>query len=385
MIKQKFKTISEKNKVIDNIINALVNRKSFLVCGHTSPDEDCISSMVAFALLINRFDKQSRLYISDRVPENIDYLLQICKYNSIKILKKKSKIPTNIDTVVVCDTPKRAMLDANRSIEKLFSNKNIIKIEIDHHTGGDSDYIGDEGYSLVTDASSSAELIGLIALKLNKKKDILSKFMISDPFSRNFVLSIITGIVSDTNMGKFLKSKTEKKYYEIFSKLYNNILMKTTIKETNISRIDEVFQELQKHTIMEEKCYTYIFNKHKVSNSIGYVILNQEDMKYLFKEFDEDTIITVSRAIANELAEMSKRLSLVAYYDSDKISNFIQFRMRRSHEFKKFDLREILEKFSIENGGGHEGAIGFRFPKGSIDNLEKYTIKFIKKVEKAIS
>jgi nanoRNase/pAp phosphatase (c-di-AMP/oligoRNAs hydrolase) len=385
MIKQRFKTIHEKNRVIDNIINSLVHRKSFLVCGHTSPDEDCISSMVAFSLLINRFDKQSQIYISDRVPDNIDYLLQICKYNSIKILKKKSKITANIDTVVICDTPKGSMLDTNRGIDKLLNSKNIIKIEIDHHTGGDSDYIGDEGYCLVTDASSTAELIGLIALKLNKRKDILSKFMISDPFSRNFVLSIVTGIVGDTNMGKFLKSKSERKYYEIFSKLYNNILMKTTIKETNISRIDEVFHELQKHTEMEEKCYTYIFNKHKISNSIGYVILNREDMKYLLKEFDEDTIITVSRSIANELAEKSKRLSLVAYYDSDKISNFIQFRMRRSHEFKTFDLRKILEKFSIENGGGHEGAIGFRFPKESIDDLEKYTTKFIKKVEKTIS
>jgi nanoRNase/pAp phosphatase (c-di-AMP/oligoRNAs hydrolase) len=385
MIKQRFKTIHEKNRVIDNIINSLVNRKSFLVCGHTNPDEDCISSMVAFSLLINRFDKQSQVYISDRVPDNIDYLLQICKYNSIKILKKKSKITANIDTVVICDTPKGSMLDTNRGINKLLNNKNIIKIEIDHHTGGDSDYIGDEGYCLVTDASSTAELIGLIALKLNKRKEILSKFMISDPFSRNFVLSIITGIVGDTNMGKFLKSKSERKYYEIFSKLYNNILMKTTIKETNISRIDEVFHELQKHTEMEEKCYTYIFNKHKISNSIGYVILNREDMKYLLKEFDEDTIITASRSIANELAEKSKRLSLVAYYDSDKISNFIQFRMRRSHEFKKFDLREILEKFSIKNGGGHEGAIGFRFPKDSINDLEKYTTKFIKKVEKTIS
>jgi nanoRNase/pAp phosphatase (c-di-AMP/oligoRNAs hydrolase) len=383
MIKQKIHTIQEKNIIVDNIINALVENKGFLICGHSSPDEDCISSMVAFSLLANRFDKLSQIYIGGKVPENLDYLLQICKYNSIKILHKRSTIAESIDTIVICDTPKPSMLDINSKIKDLMKT-DILKIEIDHHLGGDSEYIGDEGYRLVTEASSAAELIGFLAMKLSKGKEILRKFMISDPFSRNLVLSIITGIVGDTNMGQFLKSKSEKKYYDIFSKMFNNLLMKTTVKENYFSRIDQVFEELQKHTEMEEQCFNYVFQKHEMANSIGYVILNQKDAKKLFKDFDEETIITVSRSVANELAEKSGKLSLIAYYDDINHSNYIQFRMRRSHSFKTFDLREVLKMFSIENGGGHEGAIGFRISRDSIDDLKGYVKNLVHEVEQVL-
>jgi len=383
MIKQKIHTIHEKNIIVDNIITTLVENKGFLICGHTSPDEDCISSMVAFSLLVNRFDKFSQIYIGGKVPENLDYLLQICRYNSIKILHNRSKISESIDTIVICDTPKPSMLDINSKIKALMKT-DILKIEVDHHLGGDSEYIGDEGYRLVTEASSAAELIGFLAMKLSKKKEILSKFMISDPFSRNFVLAIITGIVGDTNMGQYLKSKSEKKYYDIFSNMFNNLLMKTTVKEKNFSRIDQVFEELQKHTEMEEQCFKFVFQKHEMTNSIGYVVLNKKDAKKLFRDFDEETIITVSRSVANELAEKSGKLSLIAYYDDLNRSNYIQFRMRRSHSFKTFDLREVLKIFSIENGGGHEGAIGFRIPRDSIKDLKGYVKNLVHQVEEVL-
>jgi len=383
MIKQKIHTIHEKNIIVDNIITTLVENKGFLICGHTSPDEDCISSMVAFSLLVNRFDKFSQIYIGGKVPENLDYLLQICRYNSIKILHNRSKISESIDTIVICDTPKPSMLDINSKIKALMKT-DILKIEVDHHLGGDSEYIGDEGYRLVTEASSAAELIGFLAMKLSKKKEILSKFMISDPFSRNFVLAIITGIVGDTNMGQYLKSKSEKKYYDIFSNMFNNLLMKTTVKEKNFSRIDQVFEELQKHTEMEEQCFKFVFQKHEMTNSIGYVVINKKDAKKLFRDFDEETIITVSRAVANELAEKSGKLSLIAYYDDLNRSNYIQFRMRRSHSFKTFDLREVLKIFSIENGGGHEGAIGFRIPRDSIKDLKGYVKNLVHQVEEVL-
>lgn len=384
MIKQSIRTIVEKNRITGNIINALIDRKNFLMCGHENPDEDCLASMVAFAILVTKFDKVAQIYINGHVPDNLRFLLKICKYNSIKLINDKSSLKNNIDTIVICDTPKPSMMHLGARMQKLFDKRDIIKIEIDHHIAGDGEYIGDPDYRLVTDASSASELIGFIALKLKMKKNILKKFMILDPFSRNFVLTVLTGIVGDTQMGQFLKSRRERKFYTIFSNMYNEILMRVTVKETNFTRMDEVFQEIQKLSSQEEKCYRYIIQKQEYSPSIGYVILTMKDMSLLHREYDEDTIISVTKAIANELAEKSNKVSLIAYYDDPKKSDLIQFRMRRGHNFKDYDLRRVLEIFAISNGGGHEGAIGFRVPKGSIKNLDKYVKELISRMEEEI-
>ena len=209
--------------------------------------------------------------------------------------------------------------------------------------------------------------------------------MIHDPLSRNLVLAIITGIVGDTNMGQYLKSRREKKIYNIFSNLYNDILMKVTVRDTNFNKIEQVFYELQKLSSQEKECYNYIIQKHHFKKNVGYIILNQKKMKYINDKFDDDIFISVSKHAANNLAEESKKLSLLAYYDNPQKSDLIQFRMRRCHSFKEFDLREVMNLLSISNGGGHEGAIGFRIPKDSIKDLDNYVSEIIEVVSTKIN
>jgi nanoRNase/pAp phosphatase (c-di-AMP/oligoRNAs hydrolase) len=75
---------------------------------------------------------------------------------------------------------------------------------------------------------------------------------------------------------------------------------------------------------------------------------------------------------------------LVCYTDSPEQSDLIQFRLRRSHQYKTTDLRTVLKTFSISNGGGHQGAIGFRIPKSEIDDLEDYVETLIRGIEDLI-
>ncbi len=384
MVKKKIRTIHERNKITERIISAIIKRKSFLICGHMDPDEDCVSSMVAFAILLTKFDKIVQIYIDGRVNINLNYLLNICKYNSIKIINSKSNIKRSVDTLVICDTAKKSMLDINNRIKKLFSRKEIVKIEIDHHIGGDSEYIGDSRYSLVDTASSASELVGFLALKLRNKKDVLMHFFILDPFSRNFILAILTGIVGDTNMGQYLKSRREKIYYTIFSNMYNEMLMKLTVRETNLNKIEDVSKAVHNITVQEERCNNYIIGKKQFSKSIGFVILKENDMNYIKRKFDYDVLVTVVRHIADELAEESGKLSLVVFFDDHDNDHLYQFRMRRSHSFKKFDLRKVLDYFDIKNGGGHEGAIGFRFSAESINNITEFTEKLILNIEEKV-
>jgi nanoRNase/pAp phosphatase (c-di-AMP/oligoRNAs hydrolase) len=82
--------------------------------------------------------------------------------------------------------------------------------------------------------------------------------------------------------------------------------------------------------------------------------------------------------MANFLAEESGYVSLVAYYDPPEKSNLIQFRMRRSQNFKTLDLREVVSRLRITNGGGHEGAVGFRVPGEAVDNYDTFVENIVK-------
>jgi nanoRNase/pAp phosphatase (c-di-AMP/oligoRNAs hydrolase) len=383
MNKQAIETIHEKNRIVDNIINALREKNHFLFLGHKTPDEDCIGSMVAFALLTGKFSRKATIYLSENMHEHFQYLLNICKHNAITCMGSSGRLEGPVDVIVVCDTPKPSMIDASPQILAMLEDDAILKIEIDHHLGADSEYIGDEGYRMVTEATSSSELVGLIAMKISKRTDLIQRYNIQNPLSRNVILAVLTGIVGDTNMGQYIKSKRQKRYYDMFSNLYSSMLARETTKDSNFMNKDEVFREIQRLSAGEEQCYGYIFSRKKFSKYIGYIVLGKADMDYLYGRFDGDTIVSVTRSVADHLAEESAYLGLVAYDDTGH-SGLIQFRMRRGQNFKTFDLRKVLEIFSIEDGGGHEGAIGFRVRSGSVDDINRYAENLVAGIERVI-
>jgi nanoRNase/pAp phosphatase (c-di-AMP/oligoRNAs hydrolase) len=383
--KSSISALSRKNAIVANIIEALDTRKSFMVLGHKNPDEDCIASMVAFALLVTKFEKEACICTDGDIHEHFSYLLNICTHNSIDLIDGSGNLPPGIDTVAICDTPKPDMIYFGGFAQSLMTEKDIVKIEIDHHLQADSAYSGDPDYALVDEASSASELVGLVALKLCGREDLLEKYNITDLFSRNLVLAILTGIIGDSKMGKYLKSKREKRFYRMFSSMFNELLFNATTKSTNFSNKDEVFSELGRLSESEAKCYSYFLDKRQTLGHTGYVVLNEAESAELHSSFDSDTIISVSRSIADVLAEGVGFLSLVVFYDNNDVSDLVQFRMRRSQSFTSYDLRKILEVFSIENGGGHEGAIGFRIPRTGIPDIGVYTRNLLEGIETEIA
>ncbi|HOO70899.1 MAG TPA: DHH family phosphoesterase [Spirochaetota bacterium] len=380
----------QKNRIIDAIIRVFAERNTFLILGHQNPDEDCISSMVGIALIIKKFNKNAVLFLSAKLHDHFEYLINICDYNSVKILTDDTlagRIQESepIDSIIVCDTAKPSMIQSHPIIDGLMKKDDILRIEIDHHLGGDSSYFGDPGYRLVSDATSASELVGQLLLRLSKKRSLLREFHMGNPFSRNLILAILTGIVGDTSMGKYLKSRKTKKYYRIFTSLYSSLLTRETIKKTNFSKIEDIYGELSRLSTEEDLWYKFMISKKKFSDSIGYVVLDPADTVLPQLPFDNEVIVSVARAVADELAEESGRLSLIAYYDHPDISDFIQLRVRRSQNYKEFDLRKILELFAIENGGGHEGAIGFRIEKDLVSSLDNYVTDLINGIEKALT
>jgi len=384
MSKQAIATIREKSRIIDRIIESLAGRYGFLLLGHQSPDEDCIASMTAFALLAAKFTKRAHVYLGKPVHEHFQYLVNVCTYNSIPVLYHGDPLSGPVDTVVLFDTAKPSMIEADDAILALITRPEVLRIEVDHHLGGDSEYFGDPGYRLVTQASSSSELVGHVLLKLRDRRELLRRFQIYDLVSRNVVLAVLTGIIGDSKMGAFLKSRREKRYYDIFSRMFNDLLALKTVRDGNFANMDEVFQEIQKLSLAEERCFNGFLSHRRLSHRIAYVALGEEQMKPFNKSFAADTIVAVARSVADLLAEESACLGLVCYYDDPAASDLVQFRVRRSMRFKGFDLRRILDIFAIENGGGHEGAIGFRLPRRQVGDFRSYVAHLIDGIEAAL-
>jgi nanoRNase/pAp phosphatase (c-di-AMP/oligoRNAs hydrolase) len=380
-MKQSIRKLRQKHRIMDNIIAALADRQGFIILGHDTPDEDCLASMVAIGLLAVKFSKPAAIYLGKAVHEHFQYLLNICTYNSIGLLYQDDPLPAPADTLVLCDTAKPDMIEASAEIRGLITDSRIRKIEFDHHIGGDSAYFGDEGYRLVTEASSSGELIGQLVLRLRGRKHILRRFQIHDLLSRNIVLAVLTGIIGDSKMGAYLKSRRERRYYRMFSTMFNRLLTRRTYRTSNFADMTQVFDEIERLTDNERGCYSRFYDQRRYSERFGYVVIDEKQIEKLCRTFGADTIVSVARALTDRLANESGCLGLVCYVDNPSVSDLVQFRIRRSQHYRKFDLRRILEEFSFQNGGGHEGAIGFRIPKSQSKDLAAYVVDLIAKVE----
>ncbi|HUJ74419.1 MAG TPA: hypothetical protein VL359_06150, partial [bacterium] len=222
-------------------------------------------------------------------------------------------------------------------------------------------------------------------LKLRGRTSLLERHQVVELFPRNLVLAILTGIIGDSNMGQYLKSRREKRYYQIFSTMFNDMLSRRTTKKTNFFTMDQVFSELQKLSTNEEGCFDYVMERRKVRGSVAYVALSLEEMAPLYTGCGDDAIVSTARVVADRLAEESGKLGLVAYYDNPEHGDLVQFRLRRAGAWKKYDLRGLLTRFDIKNGGGHEGAIGFRLPRTEIKDFGAYVDTLLQGIETAIA
>jgi nanoRNase/pAp phosphatase (c-di-AMP/oligoRNAs hydrolase) len=384
-MKTKIVSIAEKNRTIDRILVAMTGRQGFLIVGHKNPDDDCLASMISCALILRMFYKEPVLYLGGTPDEKFRYLLDIAAYNEIPIAGVNAPVPQAVDTVILCDTPKPAMIDAGDGFRDLCAAPDVLKIEFDHHLGADSGYFGDEGYRLVTEASSCCELFGHLLLKMADRRDLKDCYQIRDFFPRNLVLSILTGIVGDSNMGQFLKSRREKRYYAIFSGMFNQMLSRQTVKKSNFFTMDQVYGELQRLSGEQQACHDYLMTHRSRTPSLGIVALDERDSGPLHADWDNETIVATARLVADRLAEESGKLGFVAYYDNPAAGDLVQFRLRRSAAFRSYDLRQLLPLLSIANGGGHEGAIGFRVPRGEIPDFKAYMERLSTGIEKALA
>ncbi|MDR0555368.1 MAG: DHH family phosphoesterase [Treponema sp.] len=383
MEKSEIKTIARKNRIIANIIDEMLERDSFLLVGHKDPDTDCIAALASTALLLRKLQKEATIFLPGPVNEQFSYLLAICKYNGITIsYNGQGPVPYGVSAVFILDTPKPAMITQNEAVVELLGDPAVRKIEIDHHLETDAEYAGDEGYRLVSSASSTCELIGILSYKIVKRLQTLDR---KDFFTRNIALSLLTGLVGDSHMGKYLKTNKERRYYTLFTGIFDRLLIEKTLRNSrNIASMEDIFDEIRRFSVQEKKCYDELMALKERSPSVTFVYLGKEKSEELIARYGLEYLVNTSKAIADTLAEESGKLGFVSYYDDESVSDYIQFRLRRSSNFHTLDLRTVLTSFDIANGGGHPGAIGFRIRQGELPESRAYFLELVNRIEKLI-
>jgi diguanylate cyclase (GGDEF)-like protein len=380
--KHAFSSLTERNRTVDRIFDIICAERDFLLLGHELPDEDCISSLVSMALLITKFRKNVSIYIKDTIPDQLSYMENICAYNKIRIIRGEELPEREPGAICVLDTPKPDMISLNDGIRKLLADPAMMIIELDHHLSADAAYSGRKGYCLVHRASSTCELIGFLCYKLERRQDILDRFGITEILTRNLVLAMLTGMIGDTRFGLTMKTNRDIFFYNFFSTHFANRLKELSHKDsTNYSSMKDIFNTIQTLSSEEKNLYQMILEHTHFYGRTGYVILEEELSRKYLAGIDYSIFVKVIKSLTDFLAEKSGTIGLTVYYDMPEISDLIQFRIRASREASNIDLRTILTDFSITDGGGHAGAIGFRVPAKDIPDLSAYVAGLLKKIE----
>lgn len=380
-------SITAKNKIIWRIINVIMTNSSFLIFGHTFPDEDCVASLTAFALLLRKFNKKVCIYLESAVQRPLQFLADIINYNGIEFYTDALGQIKKPDVIFVLDTPKPDMIAADAYGFQLLSDPSILKVEIDHHFDADAHTVSSSDFSLLVRASSTCEIIAHIVYKLSYRSEILQLYEISELYSRNIVLSMLTGMVGDAKMGNYLLKKRDKKIFDYFFNRFNDLLAKMRRHTTsNIADAYEILHIINSLTETEHRILNKVLDYSEYYKDIGVAFINRTNSESLFQIADYSQVVNLVKTATNALAENAGLVGISAYYDPDIISNNVQYRVRASKAGSFLNLLTILLDLKIEDGGGHPGAIAFRFPKENFTNedFKNMNEKIVKKVQEII-
>ncbi len=375
--KRSLPSIAARNRVFGNIVRALAEKESFLMIGHANPDEDCLGSLAAFGLLARKLGKRAAIYMKRPFPRQFSFLTGICSFNGIRVLTGETLPEEPFDAAVALDTPKPSMLDIPDRVRAALDSGDVLKIELDHHLETDAEYFGDEGFCLVTDASSTCELVGFLAYKIDADAALKERFGLAEVFTRNLVLAIITGVIGDSRMGMYLKTTRERRLYGWMSGQFDRMLEeKTHSGSENFKSKEHVFEAMASLTHDEEYCRERISARRRHERLFDWSAVPEAEARELRRAYGDETFVSVVKSVVDDLAEQNGTCGLVAYTD-DALA---QFRIRRARGFTGFDLRDMLAELSFENGGGHPGAIGFRLPKGEVPDLDAFCADLVERV-----
>ena len=329
-----------------------------------SPDFDSVCSSLAFALYLKQIKKNVLIYFPLEKDESFEFLFNIADYNKIPIIFTLDDLTTELSTkeyvFSIFDTPNKALLPDFDVIYSVFKSYTMQEsIEIDHHFGNDSEQIFPESFSLFKYANSCCDIIAdyfwLCGTDEKEREDVY--------FPRNIVLTLLTGICSDTQLGKFCQVAEEINWFDFLTER----LEKLTWKDSdNLRTPEEIFDVITRKDKVKSFLIEKMMKNEIIKNGLGILsVPNVEKSENLLAEEGLFCPLEeISDDLVNMLPEKAGKVGIFVYLDGKKEKYMIK--IRRSTTFQDLDLRTLdvllmdLFKDNFSGGGGHPGAVSFR-------------------------
>ncbi|MBW2432879.1 MAG: bifunctional oligoribonuclease/PAP phosphatase NrnA [Deltaproteobacteria bacterium] len=315
---------------MEQILQLIKSRERILVASHAEPDGDCLGSLVALGLALNKLDKTITLFNSSPIPAVYRFL------PGVEGIVRQIKEAEEYDLAIVLDCGDIARVGEDSSVVEQIP----IVVNIDHHvsnTGfGDLQLID-------TDACATAEII----YRLIKALEI--------PFDKAIATAIYLGILTDT--GSFRFSNTNPAAFAISK-----------------SMIDI---GVEPYTVAQRVFGTYSLGRIKLLN----LALNSIEIS----ENGKLSLMTISRSMLNSTGTSTEDIDGLINYarriEDVKVAALIHeikngagkfTNMNRYHvslrSDSSVDVAKIANKFG---GGGHTSAAGFQIESTLVALKEK--------------
>lgn len=314
---------------IEDLSKAISKADTIGICGHASPDGDCLGSVVSLGLAIKKLGKNIKMILNDSIPEYLEII------DGLAYLDKDTS-PTNYDLFIALDTASDDRLGPALDAFKASKTRAVV----DHHRTNEG--FGDINI-IDPEASSTCEIvyeiISYLGLDLNEK----------------IARANLVGILTDTN--RFLYESTSPRTLEIASKLCSYPIDKEYLMQ-------RLYQSVSKKSLIltREIIDRSIFLKE---DRLAYFVMDKNDMEKL--EISKD--------------DLEGKINLIRDIDTVELA----FSIREDEDFFKVSMRsknhvnvsEIAGEFG---GGGHKRAAGFNFD-GPLDQLKKKLLQRLDEID----
>jgi bifunctional oligoribonuclease and PAP phosphatase NrnA len=316
-------------KIIDRIIEAIRDSRTFCVVGHVRPDGDCVGSQLGITLALRNQGKDVVCWNENRIPQKYEFLDR-------EHVIHQPKAGQEFDCVIATDA---ASFERLGSVASCVARRKLL-INIDHHESNTR--YGDLNWVSAREPSTGELIFRLLKI---------AKWPITKPIAD----CLFTAISTDT--GSFQYASTRPGTYHVAGELVR--------RGADLARIcDEVYQS---YPLSRARLLRHVYSNFRLThqNQIAYFWLKQADYARTGADScDSEGLIDHIRAIE----------PVVVACVFEEISPDLT-RISLRSKSGKINVNEIAAQFG---GGGHPAAAGARLA-GSPLSTQRKVVAAIKK------
>ena len=316
-------------KVIDRIVEAIRDCRTFCVAGHIRPDGDCVGSQLGLTLALQAQGKKVVCWNEDPIPQKYEFL-------DPDHLFQKPKAGFQFDCVVATDAASFERLGA---VGPCVKDRKLL-INIDHHESNTR--YGEINWVSARESSTGELIFRLLAAA-------------RWPITKRIADCLFTAVSTDT--GSFQYPTTRPATYHVAGELVR--------RGADLAKIcDEVYQS---YPLSRARLLRHIYSHFRLThrNQIAYFWLRKADFARTGADSsDSEGLIDHIRAIAPVV---------VACVFEEIEPELTRISLRSKSE--KVNVNEVAAQFG---GGGHPAAAGARIP-GNPLTVQRQVIAAVKR------